>query len=267
MKSGCKIFLVSFIALGLSWYGFVFKPAVQLGGAKLTSILNSADANYPAQRSGDATLGLQVYRASGCAACHTTQVRQESSKFDVTLTSAGKIPAAAKTVSNLVSTLKLIGLSKEEADDANAKISAAGGKTETKMSSTGADIARGWGLRRSVAADFLYDQPVQLGSVRVGPDLANIGVRSPDTSWHLRHLYAPKSVVPNSTMPAFRFLFAQKKTANGFETVPTDDAKNLVAYLLSLRADAPLYEAPFTAAQVETNAPAPAATNSPAEKK
>jgi hypothetical protein len=42
----------------------------------------------------------------------------------------------------------------------------------------------------------------------------------------------------------------------GYEVVPTDDAKNLAAYLLSLRADAPLYEAPFTPAQISTNAPA-----------
>jgi hypothetical protein len=42
----------------------------------------------------------------------------------------------------------------------------------------------------------------------------------------------------------------------GYEVVPTDDAKNLVAYLLSLRADVPLYEAPFTPSQISTNATA-----------
>jgi hypothetical protein len=30
------------------------------------------------------------------------------------------------------------------------------------------------------------------------------------------------------------------------EVIPSDDAKNLAAYLLSLRADVPLYDAPFT---------------------
>jgi len=34
--------------------------------------------------------------------------------------------------------------------------------------------------------------------------------------------------------------------ADGYEVVPKLEAKQLVAYLLSLRADAPLYEAPFT---------------------
>jgi hypothetical protein len=71
-------------------------------------------------------------------------------------------------VSNLVSTLKLTGLTKEAADAANDKITAAGGKVETHLIPTGADISRGWGVRRSVAADFLYDSPVQLGSQRAG---------------------------------------------------------------------------------------------------
>jgi hypothetical protein len=42
----------------------------------------------------------------------------------------------------------------------------------------------------------------------------------------------------------------------GYEVVPTTEARQLAAYLLSLRADAPLYEAPFTPPQVSTNAPA-----------
>jgi cytochrome c oxidase cbb3-type subunit 2 len=64
-------------------------------------------------------------------------------------------------------------------------------------------------------------------------------------------------------MPSFKFLFDVRKTgsapspdalnlpkefapAAGCEVVPKPEAKELVAYLLSLRADAPLYEAPFT---------------------
>jgi hypothetical protein len=44
------------------------------------------------------------------------------------------------------------------------------------------------------------------------------------------------------------------------EIVPTDEARALAAYLVSLRADVPLFEAPFTAP-----APPPVATNSPAK--
>ena len=64
-------------------------------------------------------------------------------------------------------------------------------------------------------------------------------------------------------MPSFKFFFEVRKIgaapspdalnlpkefapADGYEVVPKSEAKELVAYLLSLRADAPLYEAPFT---------------------
>ena len=269
MKNGISVFIAAFIALGASWCGFVLAPALQLGTAKQTAVLNSGDT-YPVQRTGDATLGLQVYRANGCAACHTEQIQQTGIAFEVVLTGAGENPDA---VSNLISTLKLTGLTKEEADSANDKITAVGGKVETHLIPTGADISRGWGVRRSVAADYLYDSPVQLGSLRAGPDLADAGTRLNNASWHLLHLYAPQSVVKNSAMPPFRFLFETRKIGDapspdalnlpsefappaGYEVVPKPEAKQLVAYLLSLHADVPLYEAPYTPVQISTNAPA-----------
>jgi cytochrome c oxidase cbb3-type subunit 2 len=260
MKNGFSVFTAAFIALGLSWCGFVLGPAKQLGTAKQAAVLNSTDV-YPIQRSGDAALGLQVYRANGCAACHTEQIRQEGVACEVVLTSPGKNPAA---VSNLVVKLNLSGITKEEADFASDQIAAAGGKSETHIVATGADIARaGWGQRQSVAADYLYDVPVQLGSLRAGPDLANIGIRHSDMNWQLVHLYAPKSLVTGSAMPPFRYLFELRKIGGapspdvlqfppafappaGYEVVPTPEAKQIAAYLLSLKADAPLYEAPFT---------------------
>jgi cbb3-type cytochrome oxidase cytochrome c subunit len=269
MKNGFVIFLAAFVALGASWSAFVLEPERQLGRAKQTTVLNSSDV-YPVQRPGVAAQGLQIYRANGCAVCHTEQVQQTGVACDVILTAPGKNPVA---VSNLISTLKLNALTEQEAEAAAGKITAAGGKTETHIIATGADIARGWGMRHSVAEDFLYDSPVQLGGIRVGPDLANAGTRLPDANWQLLHLYAPRAVTGNSVMPPFRYLFETKKMGDapspdalklpqkisppaGYEVVPTDDAKKLVAYLLSLQADVPLYDAPFTPPQISTNAPA-----------
>jgi cytochrome c oxidase cbb3-type subunit 2 len=164
----------------------------------------------------------------------------------------------------------LTGVTKEIADAASDKLTTAGGKVEIHIIATGADISRGWGIRRSVATDFLWDYPVQLGNLRAGPDLANVGARLGNANWQLQHLYAPQSVMEKSAMPPFKFLFETRKM-NGapspdalqlsgkfaspadYEIVPTEDAKNLAAYLLSLRADVPLYEAPFTPQQVSTN--------------
>lgn len=290
MKSGIGIFIAGAVALGASWCGFVLAPSLQLGDAKLTTVLNSTDT-YPLQRSGEATLGLQVYRAQGCAACHTEAVRQDGVVAQVTLNSLGTskpedfkafvyslfvVPELAAHTNALVESLKdwkgelpktfLVTTDKAVADDMVKRVNAAGAKSQLQLVATGADISRGWGLRRSVAADFLYDQPVQLGNLRAGPDLANIGVRQPVASWHLNHLYAPKSGNSDSTMPSFKYLFQVRRIpagsarspdalnlpkefapAEGFEVVPTADAKNLTAYLLSLRANVPLFEAPFTA--------------------
>ena len=290
MKTGISVFLAAFVALGASWCGFVLAPVLQLGGAKQTVILQTTD-NWPLQRTGDATLGLQVYRANGCAACHTEQVRQTGVASEVNLTGLGirKAEDFSAFAKSLFVLPELAGVTNAFAASLNGwngelpktlftttdielasamaeRLKAVGVKCETRLVATGADIARGWGLRQSVAVDYLYDQPVQLGNLRAGPDLANIGVRVPDANLHLNHLFAPKSVTPNSSMPSFKFLFEVRKigaapsvdalnlpkefaAAAGFEIVPKPEAKQLAAYLLSLKANVPLYEAPFTPAK------------------
>ncbi|SDW20716.1 cytochrome-c oxidase, cbb3-type subunit II [Roseicitreum antarcticum] len=57
----------------------------------------------------------------------------------------------------------------------------------------------------SLAAESMYDHPFQWGSKRTGPDLARVGGRYSD-DWHVQHLTAPKSVVPESIMPPYAFL-------------------------------------------------------------
>ena len=57
----------------------------------------------------------------------------------------------------------------------------------------------------SLAAESMYDHPFQWGSKRTGPDLARVGGKYSD-SWHQQHLHDPRSVVPESNMPPFKFL-------------------------------------------------------------
>ncbi|QDH35682.1 cytochrome-c oxidase, cbb3-type subunit II [Porphyrobacter sp. YT40] len=57
----------------------------------------------------------------------------------------------------------------------------------------------------SLAAESMYDHPFQWGSKRTGPDLARVGGRYSD-AWHVQHLKAPRSVVPESIMPNYSFL-------------------------------------------------------------
>ena len=196
------IFLGILVSLAFSFWGLIFIPQTQIGQQQQTTNQETL-ALYPAPRSGLARKGADVYRAQGCAECHSQQVRDRS---------------------------------------------------------FGTDIVRGWGVRFTVAQDYLGDYPVMTGIQRVGPDLANISLRRPDSKWHLQHLYDPKSVVNGSIMPAYRYLFEKRRigfrpqrsdnaltgvdTPEGYEIVPTDDAEALVAYMLSLRADVDLFEAP-----------------------
>ncbi len=151
----------------------------------------------------------------------------------------------------------------------------------------GTDLARGWGKRRTVAQDYLRDTPVMLGSVRIGPDLSNIGYRmgAGDTNaqpvmvaYHLKHLYHPRTVAAGSVMPAYPYLFELRPIRGtpspqalklegtyappaGFEVVPMPAATALVAYLLSLKAGVSLAEAPVLTPATNAVDSASGATN------
>jgi cytochrome c oxidase cbb3-type subunit II len=133
------------------------------------------------------------------------------------------------------------------------------------------DIERGWGSRRTVGRDYIFENPPLLGSVRIGPDLANVGSKEwrnepagdpqrplkRDRAWQLLHLYNPRAVTPSSVMPPFRYLFEEVKPGgeraldalpvkakkDGYVVVPKAEAIQLVDYLLSLDRTAALPEA------------------------
>ena len=65
----------------------------------------------------------------------------------------------------------------------------------------------------SVGGESVYDHPFLWGSKRTGPDLARVGGRYSD-EWHRAHLNNPRDVVPESIMPAFPWLAANKVDAD-----------------------------------------------------
>ena len=113
-------------------------------------------------------------------------------------------------------------------------------------------------------------------------------------AWHHVHLFAPRSINPDSNMPSYRFLYRTRRVTGersaealqlsgadappeGWEVVPTYDAKCVVAYLMGLNQSHPLKEvrsvggAPATGGAPSPAAagasPAPAAGGSPAAPK
>ena len=113
-------------------------------------------------------------------------------------------------------------------------------------------------------------------------------------AWQHVHLYAPRSINRDSNMPAYRFLYEKRRIAGersaealqlsasdappeGWEVVPTYDAKCVVAYLMGLNQSHPLKDvrsvggAPATggapAPAAPGASPAPVAAGSPAAPK
>lgn len=83
---------------------------------------------------------------------------------------------------------------------------------ENGQQRTGADIKRGWGMRRNVSRDYLYDNPTMLGTMRTGPDLANVGSRYSE-QWQQTHLFNARTFNDWSIMPSFAFLYTREKIA------------------------------------------------------
>jgi cytochrome c oxidase cbb3-type subunit 2 len=86
----------------------------------------------------------------------------------------------------------------------------------------------------SLAVESSYDHPMLWGSKRTGPDLARIGNKYSD-AWQTAHLYNPRDLVPESKMPAYRWLLR--------DPLKVDD---LPAHLAALRA----VGVPYTDAQI-----------------
>jgi cytochrome c oxidase cbb3-type subunit 2 len=216
MNHGPFLFLGLFATFAWSWFALVLKPQNELGTLEPDKNAVTGEV-YPLNRTGVAQQGRDVYRANGCAACHTQQVRARES---------------------------------------------------------GSDMDRGWGVRPTVARDFIFDNPAMAGVFRIGPDLANIGNRPHDRSWHFSHFYNPRITSPGSSMPPYPYLFVTHKIGtspsadavntgaypppSGYEVIPTDEARSLVDYMSSLKADTYIFEVPNP--HPPTNAPA-AATN------
>ena len=114
----------------------------------------------------------------------------------------------------------------------------------------GGDLERGWGRRRSLPEDLATVRTPLSGTMRTGPDLADIGWRQAERGWHHRHLYAPDAVSPGTLMPSYAHLYhvrpadaevpahAVPLEVAGHRVawlIPSEEAEALVDYLLSLQ--------------------------------
>lgn len=283
MNHGPLVFLGVFVTMVTSWFGMIFVPQLHIGAIKPVAA-DVSGGLYPAARPGEAQQGAEVYRQQGCYYCHSQQVRQSGAEFEIVVTKSGDNTndlanviakhnpdlggAAGNALSKLLAktpqtvlekltleeaTKVLDEIDKVQPTDPENKAAA-----EKRIKALGNDLHRGWGVRRTVAADYAFERAALLGEQRVGPDLANIGARQPSASWHYLHLYNPTTLAPGSKMPPYTYLFEKRRIGatpspdalkvdveDGYEIVPKTEAKALVAYLLSLKTVTPLFEAPL----------------------
>ena len=220
MKNLPLLFCGIFFALAFSYTGLIVTGNMQLGSLEPSTetlvpsddnpaimVMPEGEQTYPRKISGFAEQGKKVYMQMGCMYCHSQQTRRQG---------------------------------------------------------FGADIDRGWGARQTVARDYVLQERVMLGTMRTGPDLVNVGGRPLTADWHHLHLYNPQITSEGSTMPPYGFLYEVREIENapssnalqfppgsefapepGYEVVPTRRAEALVAYLLSLKVDYSLPEAPI----------------------
>jgi Cbb3-type cytochrome oxidase, cytochrome c subunit len=121
------------------------------------------------------------------------------------------------------------------------------------------DMDSRWGKRPGIAADYAAMKRMDIwrntatlvGTERTGPDLTDIGNRQPSLDWNLVHLYNPRTVVKESVMPAYPWLFERKAMPSDSDVVVNvpdaflggkpgkvvakPEALQLVAYLQSLK--------------------------------
>ena len=133
---------------------------------------------------------------------------------------------------------------------------------QVRSEKAGFDVERGWGKRPSVPRDYVLQNEVLLGHNRVGPDLANVGLREYSSEWLHQHLFMPQSVVEGSICQPTPFLYEQveEPTDKTIETSidgepifikPSIRADRLVAYLEALKQDYELPEMAFIDTQDE----------------
>jgi cytochrome c oxidase cbb3-type subunit II len=66
----------------------------------------------------------------------------------------------------------------------------------------------------SRSGEFAYDRPFLWGSKRTGPDLHRLSGKYSD-AWHRIHMLDPRSVVPESIMPAYPWLAERAANRDG----------------------------------------------------
>jgi len=305
MKGLAPLFLGIFGTFAFSWIGLTVIPTWQIGHLNPESDEEGTDI-YPRPQSGMFARGEHVYAANGCVYCHSQQVRADYIANDIERKWGNRRSAPRDYIferpvflgkMRMGQDLANIG-ARAPAPEESPSPAAQGAAVSSPPSSPGSSPASAASANASPAV------PGVAGASPAAPSVQTPGAPWPiqtaglppmySAAWHHVHLYAPRSINPDSNMPAYRFLYEKRRITGersaealelsgsdappaGWEVVPTYDAKCVVAYLMGLNQSHPLKEvrsvggapavAPSPAPAVQGASPAPAAAGSPAAPK
>lgn len=292
MKGFLPLFLGIFGTFAFSWAGLTVIPNAQIGHLD-PQMDEEGNDPYPAPKSGLADRGRKVYVGNGCVYCHSQQVRPEYGGSDIERKWGERRSAPRDYLFERPALLGKMRMGPDLAnvgkrapvDDANAP---APGSTDSAATPPAPPAA---GASPAAPATATAPAPAPSGSPAAPPAPAGGGAspapavvaQSADgaagptatsvsgaplpysAAWHHKHLYNPRTITYDSTMPAYRFLYEKRKISGepspdalkltgqaappeGWEIVPTYDAKCLVAYLMSLDQSHALKEVKSSAA-------------------
>ncbi len=310
MKGIGALILGIFGTFAFSWAGLVLIPNYQIGHLD-PQVDEDGNDPYPAPKSGMADRGRRIYAANGCAYCHSQQMRADYAGSDIERTRDqdptkklkwGERRSAPRDYlfehpallgkmrmgPDLANIGKAAPVEEENAAPASSPAApttpqASPAPNATTAASPGVSPAKAVATT-SPAAPAVSPAAAASPAPAVSPSttgttVAANGLPLPYTAaWHHRHIYSPRSVVSDSNMPAYHFLYEKRRISGqraadalklaegdavpeGWEVIPTYEAKCLVAYLMSLDQSHALNELKMTAAAPATS---PAAATSPA---
>jgi cbb3-type cytochrome oxidase cytochrome c subunit len=286
MKGLTSLFLGIFGTFAFSWVGLTVIPNWQIGHLNPQSDEEGTDI-YPQPQSGMVERGARVYAANGCIYCHSQQVRADYAANDIERKWGDRRSAPRDYIFERPVFLGKMRMGQDianigaraPAEQASPSPAGAAAPATSPTGATSPATSPGppQGAAASPAAIASAKPPAASPSPAAGAPWPVQTAGEPpmySAAWQHVHLYSPRSINIDSNMPSYRFLYEKRRISyarsadalqltgsdappEGWEIVPSLDAKCLVAYLMALNQSHPLNEVKSVGGAPA--APAPAA--------
>jgi cbb3-type cytochrome oxidase cytochrome c subunit len=305
MKGLAPLFLGIFGTFAFSWVGLTVIPNWQIGHLNPQSDEEGTDI-YPMPQSGMVQQGARIYAANGCIYCHSEQVRADYAGADIERKWGDRRSAPRDYIFERPVSLGKMRMGQDLAnigarapkEEESPSPSPANAPAAAPVAAPGSPPPKA-PASPAPAASLASASPAKAPVAGTSPTAAaaasppSAGPPWPEqtaglppmysAAWHHVHLYSPRSINFDSNMPSYRFLYQSRRISDarssdalqltgsdappeGWEIVPTYDAKCLVAYMMALNQSHPLKDvksAGGAAAASPATSPSPAPGGQP----